>query len=215
VLALAASCAVLSAGAPGRADAACGKVERFEARKDVGAGWAPLAIGDSMLLGAAEELAAIGYDVDARICRPTSEGLDVLRKRARARKLPQLVFVALGANSDFTQADVRKMLRVLGQDRLLGLVTPREVPSMSTGDARTMRAAARRWRKRIVLVDWARYSKRRPRLTYSDGIHLAPAGQKAFAKLLKAKLPLALPPQPSPGADQPPSEDAQGGATAP
>lgn len=210
MLVLAASCAVLCAGVPSGADAACGEVERFAAEKDVGAGRPPLAIGDSMLLGAAEELAAVGYDVDARICRPTSEGIESLRKRARVRKLPRLVFVALGANSDFTRADVRAMLRILGRDRLLGLVTPREVPTMSTGDARTMRAAARRWRKRIVLVDWASYSQRRPRLTYPDGIHLRPQGQRAFARLLKAKLPLALPPEP----EQLPG-DVQGGATAP
>jgi lysophospholipase L1-like esterase len=208
----------LLAGVSGAAQAACGTTQRFSAEKDVGPGRAPLAIGDSMLLGAAEELAAIGYDVDARICRPTSEGLDVLRKRARKGKLPRFVVVALGANSTFTRDDVRAALKIIGPDRVLGLVTPREVPTMNTGDAAMMRAAARRWRKRIALIDWVKHSKRHRGLTYADGIHLTPKGQQAFAQLMKRRLKLALPPvQPEPAPDDPDppaSGDPQGGATA-
>ena len=151
------ACALASALAtPPPAHAACGKTERFAAKKDLGPGRAPLAVGDSVLLGAAEEAAAIGYDVDVRICRATSEGLDVIKARKRRNRLPHLTVVALGANSDFTTADVRTALRILGPDRMLGLVTPREVRGMSTGDAKTMRAAARRWPNRIALIDWVK-----------------------------------------------------------
>ena len=211
------ACALASALAtPPPAHAACGKTERFAAKKDLGPGRAPLAVGDSVLLGAAEEAAAIGYDVDVRICRATSEGLDVIKARKRRNRLPHLTVVALGANSDFTTADVRTALRILGPDRMLGLVTPREVRGMSTGDAKTMRAAARRWPNRIALIDWVKHARARPGLTYGDGIHLTPRGQRAMARLLGKALSFAespgAVPSPEPGGT---TGDGGGGVQAP
>lgn len=199
---------------PAAADAGCGKTKRFAASADAGLGaTAPLAIGDSVLLGAAPETAAIGYDVDVRGCRQIAEGIAVLRRRARVGELPRLVVVALGSNSAFTLTDVRKLLRLLGRGRLLGLVTPREVKGTLVDDAIALRAAAARWPRRIALVDWAKTSKRaRPRLTGSDGIHLTIAGRSALAEMLKAPLARlgtgAPAPPPAGGTDG-------GGATAP
>jgi hypothetical protein len=200
--------------APVAADAGCGKTKRYAATADAGLGTAPLAIGDSVLLGAAVETAALGYDVDVRGCRQVAEGIAVLRKRARKAPLPRLVVVALGSNSAVTLTDVRTLLRLLGPGRLLGLVTPREVKGTLVDDAVTLRSAAARWPRRIALVDWAKTSKgARPRLTGSDGIHLTIAGRIALADMLRA--PLArlgsgtVPaPPPAPGTDG-------GGATAP
>jgi hypothetical protein len=192
------------------AEAACGKTQRFAAAKDAGPGRAPLVVGDSVMLGAAEEAAAAGFDVDVRGCRPIEEGLWVLRKRRRAGRLPRLVVVALGSNSSFTREEVRAALRILGPDRRLGLVTPREVRGTprSMDDAPALRAAATRWPKRTALVDWARYSKRRPKLTYSDRIHLTPAGQRAMARLLGD---LLEPAAPAPTTPSPPDGGTSGG----
>lgn len=198
--------------APAAADAGCGKTRHFTSTADAGMGQAPLAIGDSVLLGAAEETAAIGYDVDVRGCRQMAEGLDVLRKHARADGLPRVVVIALGSNSSVMRADVRTALRILGPDRILGLVTPREVRGTPYDDAATLRAAATSWPRRIALVDWVKHTRRHKGMTYSDGIHLTAAGQVAMARLLKA--PLA---RVAPGATPPPSSGgtAGGGAQAP
>jgi hypothetical protein len=199
--------------APAPAQAGCGKAKRYAATADAGFGRAPLAIGDSVLLGAAVETAAIGYEVDVRGCRQVSEGLDVLRRRARRGALPRVVVVALGSNAAFTLADVRAALRVLGPRRLLGLVTPREIRGTSYEDAATLRRAAARWPRRIELVDWVKHVKRHRGMTYADGIHLTPAGRRALAGLLKAPLvrggPGGSPPPPSGG------EADGGGAKAP
>lgn len=198
---------------PTAADAGCGKVKRFAATADAGLGATPLAVGDSVLLGAAVETAALGYDVDVHGCRQITEGIEVLRKRARTGELPRLVVVALGSNSAFTLADVRTVLRLLGPGRLLGLVTPREIRGTLLDDAVTLRAAARRWPRRIVLVDWAKLAKSRPRLTGSDGIHLTIAGRTALANLLRAPLARLA----SGGGTPPPAGGGTngGGATAP
>lgn len=197
---------------PATAEAGCGKTKRFASTADAGLGQAPLAIGDSVLLGAAEETAAVGYDVDVRGCRQWAEGLDVLRRHARADRLPKVVVIALGSNSSVTRADVRAALRILGPRRVLGLVTPREVRGTRYTDAVTLRAAAKRWSRRIALVDWVKHTKRNRGMTYSDGIHLTTAGQLAMARLLRA--PLA---RVAPGVTPPPSGGgtAGGGAKAP
>ncbi len=192
------------------ADAGCGKTRHFASTADAGMDQAPLAIGDSVLLGAAEETAAIGYDVDVRGCRQMTEGLDVLRKHARVEGLPRVVVIALGSNSSISRAEVRTALRILGPDRILGLVTPREVRGTPYTDAATLRAAASSWPRRIALVDWVRHTKRHKGMTYSDGIHLTNAGQRALANLLKA--PLA---RVAPDATPPSGGTEGGGATAP
>lgn len=197
---------------PAAAEAGCGNAQRFAATADTGIGAAPLAIGDSVLLGAAEEAAAVGYDVDVRGCRQISEGLDVLRKRARGGALPRVVVIALGSNASIAVADVRAALRVLGPSRILGLVTPREIRGMPLDDAATLRAAADRWPRRIELVDWVARTKRQRGLAYSDGIHLTPTGQRVMAELLKAPLARVVP-----GWDEPPpvGGGSGGGAKAP
>jgi hypothetical protein len=198
--------------APPAASAACGKTKRFAATADAGIGAAPLAIGDSVLLGAAEEVAAAGYDVDARGCRQISEGLAVLRKRARGGALPRVVTIALGSNASIAVADVRAALRILGPGRILGLVTPREIRGTPLDDAATLRAAASRWPARVELVDWVAETQRRRGLTYPDGIHLTPAGRRAMAELFKAPLARAVP-----GSVPPPAGGGTdgGGAAAP
>ena len=193
--------------APAAASAGCGKAKRFAATADAGVGADPLAIGDSVLLGAAEEAAAVGYDVDVRGCRQISEGLRVLRRRARDGALPRVVVIALGSNASIALADVRSALRMLGPKRILGLVTPREIRGTPLDDAATLRTAAARWPARIELVDWVARTKRRRGLTYSDGIHLTAAGQRVMAELLKA--PLA---RVAPGAQDPPRPGGGGAA---
>lgn len=181
---------------------------RFPATADAGIGADPLAIGDSVLLGAAEEAADVGYDVDVRGCRQMSEGLSVLRKRARRGALPRVVVIALGSNASIALADVRAALRILGKNRILGLVTPREIRGMPLDDAATLRAAAKRWPARIELVDWVARTRRQRSLTYSDGIHLTSAGQRVMAELLKAPLERT-----TPGRDEPPPPSGGGGGT--
>lgn len=210
---LAGTCALAALLAlPTGAGAACGKAKRFAATADAGLGIpAPLAIGDSVLLGAAEQTAAVGYDVDVRGCRQMAEGLEVLRRRQRAGTLPRAVTIALGSNWTIARTQVRAALRMLGPGRTLGLVTPREIRGTPYDDAATLRAAATSWPRRIVLVDWVRYVRRHRGMTYSDGIHLTPAGRSAYASLLKAPLARAAPGAPPPAG----GGTAGGGAKAP
>ena len=79
-----------------------------------------------------------------RGCRQMSEGLGVLR--ARAGSLPRFVVVGLGTNWTVTLDQIRQALRIVGRERVLGLVTPREVGGVRElrpgGDARGRQALA-------------------------------------------------------------------------
>lgn len=167
---------------PAAATATCGQVQR--AAPDEGAD-APLVVGDSVTVGAMKGLVASGFEVDARICRPIAEGLGVLAARRRAGTLPTTVVVALGSNGTVTTRDVRRALRTLGRGRLLGLVTPRETGGAQSADQRTVRAAGRRWERRVRVLDWARHSGGHPRWLAPDGLHLAAPGARAFTRFLR------------------------------
>jgi hypothetical protein len=167
----------------GSATAACGGVKHASSHGPTGT--RALAVGDSVLLGAVREVAAAGFEVDTRGCRQMSEGLRVIAARRRAGTLPPLVVLALGTNGAIRMRDIRAALRIVGRDRVLGLVTPREVGGGEGGDARVVRAAGRRFGGRVIVLDWVRYSGGHGGWFAGDGIHLGPSGAAGLARLLR------------------------------
>jgi hypothetical protein len=160
------------------AEAACGGVRHYSPPKPHRLP-APLAIGDSVMMGAIEPLRRAGFEIDVRGCRQMSEGLGVLSSRKSTGTLPDVVVVALGNNWTVSTPEIRRAIRIVGPRRLLGLVTPRGVMAF----ARTsIRAAGRRWPDRVKVLDWAARSAGKA-WTW-DGLHLTPAGARGFARLL-------------------------------
>jgi len=207
--------AALALALPAPADAACGTTQHAKPVKRHKRFRAPLAIGDSVMLGAVRSLAGAGFEVDTRGCRQMGEGLDVLRRRRHTHSLPHLVVVALGANWVITRQEIRRALAIVGKRRVLGLVTPRELGGGSGSDARVIRSAAKRHRGRIKLLDWVSYSARHGNWFAGDGLHLSLSGAKGFTRLLKRAMPLAnphpkekRPPKKPPAAAPPPPAPA-------
>jgi hypothetical protein len=182
--------ATVAAAAPA-AQAACGGTQSFQPTELVRPGAPPLAVGDSVMLGAASQLRRSGFEVDVRGCRMMSEGVRVLAARRRAGTLPDVVVVALGTNWTVTIDQVRAALRVLGPERVLGLVTPPEVGGVASSDQRVIRAAGRRWPLRVKVLDWVARSAGRS-WTW-DGMHLTPEGARAYARLLSRAFDWPLP----------------------
>jgi hypothetical protein len=163
------------------------------ARPPKPAGTPPLALGDSVMLGAVDRLVAAGFEVDARGCRQMADGVKVLAARGRRGTLPRTVVVALGTNWIVTTAQIRRALRILGPGRLLGLVVPRELASVRTPNRRNIRAAGRRWPERVKVLDWVRYSSGHTAWFAGDGLHLTAPGARAFTRLLSQALDWAPP----------------------
>jgi hypothetical protein len=159
----------------------CGYDHRTPKHGRVGA--APFALGDSVMLGAARELARRGFEVDAKCARNPAEGLSILRQRRRRGTLPEIVVMALGTNIATSSHDIARMLRAVGRRRTLMLVTPfRQWHPFNTGP---MRRAARRQPKRVKLIDWSKRARRNHQWLWRDGTHLRPAGIDAYTRLLK------------------------------
>ncbi len=156
---------------------------------------APLAIGDSTMLLSLPALSSDGFSVNARGCRQYPEALSLLGALRHAHQLPHLVAIALGANGEITDGDINQALDILGQKRLLVLVTPRELGGGSGSDARLVRAEGRRHPERIRVLDWVAYSADHPDWFEADGLHLTPNGAAAFAHLLDRVRPLGPPPR--------------------
>jgi hypothetical protein len=143
------------------------------------------------MLGAVGQLSRRGFEVDVRGCRQFSEGLSVLATRRRS--LPTVVVVALGSNWTVERRQVRRALITIGRERVLGLVTPREVGGVASSDQAVMRAAGERWPRRVRVLDWVRYSSGHSNWFWSDGLHLQPRGARALTRLMAPALGWAPP----------------------
>lgn len=164
--------------APAEPEAGCG----YAHLRPHAAG-APLAVGDSVMLGAAPELRRAGLEVDARCARSPEEGLALLRKRRRRGTLPDAVVLALGTNVQLGPRQISRARKTLGPRRTLVLVTPLRLGHAF--GAQAMRHAARRHPGQIVLVDWARAARGRRDWLYGDRTHLRPAGAAAYTRLIR------------------------------
>ena len=173
------------------AEAACGGVQHFQPTKPRRQGAPPLAVGDSVMLGAAPQLRRAGFEVDVRGCRQMSEGLALLATRRAAGSLPDVVVLALGTNWTVTTGQIRSALRILGPERVLGLVTPPEVGGVASSDQAAIRAAGRRWRGRAKVLDWV--AKSAGRSWTWDGMHLRPEGAVAYTRLLSSAFTWPIP----------------------
>ena len=141
------------------------------------------ALGDSVMLGAREELRARGFVVDAAESRQFYRAAAIVRRKAANGHLPANVIVHLGTNGLLEGADCDRVVRAAGARRHVFLVTlkvPR--PHREPNNAR-LRACARRHHNASV-IDWYGHSRRHAAWFYSDGFHLTPTGQQAYAAFL-------------------------------
>jgi hypothetical protein len=174
------------------AKAGCGGVETANPKHKV-ASRPPLAIGDSSMLLALPALSRVGYKVNARGCRQFSEGLNVMRDARRHHRLPHLVVLALGADASVSAGQIQQAKKIMGPKRKLGLVTPRESGGGESKDAEVIRNAGQRDPVHVKVLDWVHYSAGHESWFQPDGLHLTFSGAKAFARLLKKLIPLAVP----------------------
>jgi hypothetical protein len=147
---------------------------------------APLAIGDSVLLGAAHQVARRGFEVDAREGRFMRNALKVLRHLRRDHRRPPVVLIAIGTNQPPSRAEIAGALRLLGRRQTLVFVTPRR--SFAPLPVPAVWAAHRSHPHRIRVLDWAAFSAPFPQWFYADGTHLRPAGALGYARLLARAL---------------------------
>jgi hypothetical protein len=184
---------LVASALPPAGQAGCGGVETTQAAHHPPGELPPLAIGDSTLLLSQPGLAARGFDVNAHGCRQMPEALALLSQLKAAHRLPHMVVIFLGANGSITADEIGSALGTLCCDRLLVLVTPRQLGGSSGPNATLEHAEARRHPGRILLLDWVAYSAGHPGWFQPDGLHLTLPGVAALNDLISQALPDAYP----------------------
>ncbi len=145
------------------------------------------AIGDSVMLGAADALRqALGetLTVDAEVSRSFATGADMIGQLAAAGDLGEIVLVHLGTNGP-VDAELFDTLMANAEpaDRVLAVTV--RVPRRWEGQVNeTLTAAADRWPD-LELIDWKATSDDRPELFVEDGVHLTDAGRRVYAALVE------------------------------
>ena len=175
------ACALLALS-PAVAGAVCGGVEEERPRADRNLGRAPIAIGDSALLGALPQVASVGIRANARGCRQYPEALGLMRELAAKDRLPRTVILEIGSNGFVTRDNIHDALNIVGKRGILALVTPREAPGVGGHDIDVIRREAKDHR-RIRLRDWVRFSAGHPAWFQPDALHLTLDGAEAMARL--------------------------------
>jgi hypothetical protein len=144
-----------------------------------------LALGDSVMLGAAPQMAAAipNLEIDAAVSRQVSSAIDLLRSRRDLGTLGDVVVLHIGTNGSFTSNQFDEIMGILsGVERVvwMNLRVPRdwEAPDNATiaeGVARFSNA---------VLIDWHSIANAHPEFFYDDEIHLRPDGADFYAQLI-------------------------------
>ncbi len=153
----------------------------------------PLLIGDSVVGYAMKELQKIGYRINAQGCRTFPRGITAIKREAHKRGLPKLIVVELGTAGNVTRQNIGRLLRFLGPNRKLVLVTPRKFGGRAfrggvDPDAADYHRAAEKYPGRVFVVPWAEYGEQHPEWFLPDKVHPNPEGVKYFVDLLEAAL---------------------------
>jgi hypothetical protein len=148
-----------------------------------------LAVGDSVMLGAAEALSREipSIECDASVGRQAADAIEVLRERHAAGTLGSVVLLHIGNNGPLTSAELEQIMELLGDVPtvlIMNLHLPRD---WETSNNRVLGDAAGQFRN-AVLVDWASASANRPDLFWDEQVHLRPLGAAVYADLVASYL---------------------------
>lgn len=149
---------------------------------------ARLAIGDSVMLGAAEQLIADGLTVDAVESRGFADGLDLVRTLAERDRLPETMVVHLGSNGLIDEPSMSAFIALVADvDRVI-LVTSAIGRDYAEPNNELIAASAAA-NDNIDLLDWAGLAASCPGDCFAtDGLHLTPGGRAYYAALIAAVL---------------------------
>ncbi len=147
-----------------------------------------LALGDSVMLGAAPQLKELGFTVDAIESRAFVNGLDTILQLEEQDRLGDVVVVHLGTNGPIGPGDMTRMMEALADVPQVLLLTI-DVPRDYTADNNALIYDTVNTYPNVSLLDWAGLAGSCPGdCFYSDGFHLRPDGQVYYAALIDGAL---------------------------
>jgi hypothetical protein len=146
-----------------------------------------LGIGDSVMLGAKQQLRARGFRVvDAIVSRQFYRAPALVKYWRRQGRLPKDVVIHLGNNGTVHLTDCYRAVRAAGRRKvfLVNLKVPR---SWRAADNHILHHCAKHFRN-AYLIDWYGHSRTHPGWFASDGYHLTGSGAIAYATFIKREI---------------------------
>ena len=144
-----------------------------------------VALGDSVMIGAKEQLAAQlgpGFSMDARVSRQANEFVALARKLKADGRDPDALIIQMGNNgppySDLME-ELREATSNVGELFFINDYAP--VSWLGESD-HALAEAAKDW-PHTTLIDWSSIAAAHDHLPW-DGIHLTPAGAGVYARLV-------------------------------
>lgn len=145
-----------------------------------------LAIGDSVMIGAAPALGILGtVEVDAHEGRQMAEYIRIVQARAAAGTLPDTVVIHAGNNGPFHPGELQAIMAALGPSRTVVFVNVRVKQPWQDESNTTLLGVANYPNAR--LVDWYGATAGRDDLFW-DGMHVRPEGAQLYATLIAQAL---------------------------
>jgi len=158
-----------------------------------------LAIGDSVMLGAAQALGIAGtVQVDAAVGRQASSVPALIDAYRAAGPLPPVLVIDIGSNGTFTRSQFDQIVAAAAGVTQIVFVNVNVNRSWESAN-NAMLAAATGAYPNTTLVDWKTASDGHDELFVADGVHLTAEGADLYARLIAAAIrPLPPPPTPTP-----------------
>jgi peptidoglycan/LPS O-acetylase OafA/YrhL len=154
-------------------------------------GGVPLvALGDSVMLGAAEELTAKGFIVDAVVSRQMKTYLPDMQVIKDNGTFGSVVVVHLGTNGDFSQDTLDQMMAILADVPVVLVMTGKADRPWVAGNNDKIRALPSS-HDNVTVIDWEVLAGGCVgNCFYGDGIHLTQSGQNYYTGLISTVLGL-------------------------
>lgn len=153
-------------------------------------GQAVTMIGDSVTLGASPALqkALPGITISAKEGRQLVQATEIVNQLKAHHKLNSTVVIALGTNGPFTPEAGQALINLIGKQRQIYWVTVYGTHlDWQNQVNHTIRQLAAKNRN-VHIIDWHKAASGHADWFYSDGIHLQPAAQPKYAKVIKKGL---------------------------
>jgi peptidoglycan/LPS O-acetylase OafA/YrhL len=147
-------------------------------------GFPLVALGDSVMLGAAEELQARGFQVDAQVSRQMKNYVPTMAALRDNGTFGSVVVIHLGTNGGFSQEALDEMLATVAGVPVVLLLTGKADRGWIADNNARIRAVPTT-HPNVTVVDWEVLSAGcQGRCFYDDNIHLTQSGQNYFADMI-------------------------------
>ena len=147
-----------------------------------------LAIGDSVMLGAARKLKAKGITVDAEKNRQFNESLQIFGYLKATRELGDNVVIHLGTNNGTTKQTLDRIMKALVDVKLVVFLTTHVPTKGWQQETNSLIAALPKQYPNVKVVYWNAITKDHPEYFAGDKVHLKPAGQDFYVAQIMSAL---------------------------